>query len=72
MIIPIHDGIEGQNVSHHSLNYQSGTFETIAIDGLEEGEIYTFNAAAANMYGNSLRAMSISVLAGAISTTTPN
>ena len=65
VIIPIHDGIEGESVSHLSLNYQSGTYETIIIDGLEEGESYMFNATAANMYGSSLTAMLISVLAGA-------
>ena len=70
-ITPIHDGNEVKSVSHLSLNYQSGTFETIVIDGLEEGERYMFNATAVNVYGSSLTATSISILAGASATPTP-
>ena len=70
MITPIiNGGIEGESISHLSLNYQSGTFESIIIDGLEEGELYVFNATAVNMYGSSLTVTSIiSTLAGAAST----
>ena len=72
VITPTQDGIEGESISHLSVNYQSGTFETIVIDGLEEGESYMFNATAANMYGSSLTSTSISILAGAVSTLTLN
>ena len=72
MITPINDGIEGESVFHLSVNYQSGSFETIVIDGLEEGESYVFNATAVNMYGSSLPTTSISVLAGVAPALTPN
>ena len=66
-VTPIHEGIKGDSVSHLSLNYQSGTFETIVINGLEEGENYTFNVTATNVYGSSQAAtsQSVSILAGA-------
>ena len=72
VITPIHDGIEGESVSHLSMNYQSGSIETVVIDGLEEGESYVFNATAVNMYGSSLPTTSTSVLAGVTLTLTPN
>ena len=72
VITPVNDGIEGESVFHLSMNYQSGSFETIVIDGLEEGESYVFNATAVNMYGSSLPTTSISVLAGVAPTLTPN
>ena len=72
MIIPISDGIEAESVSHFSMNYQSGSFETIIVEGLEEGESYVFNATAVNMYGSSLPTTSMSVLAGVAPTLTPN
>ena len=68
---PIYDEIEGKSIPHLSLNYQTGTFETLVIDGLEEGESYMFNATAVNIYGSSLTATSISVLVGASATPTP-
>ena len=71
VITPIHNEIEGESVPHLSLNYQSGTVETIIIDGLEEGESYMFNATAVNIYGSSLTAMSIPILAGASIKPTP-
>ena len=46
------------------MNYQSGTLDTIVIDGLEGGVSYMFNATAVNMYGSSLTATSMSVPAG--------
>ena len=70
VITPIHDGIEGESVYHLSINYQSSTFETIVVEGLEEGESYVFNATAVNMYGSSLPTISTSVLAGVVPTCT--
>lgn len=67
VVNPIH-GVEEESVSHLSLNYQSGTFETIVIGGLVEGKSYTFNARAINMYGSSQSATSESVIAGTIIT----
>ena len=64
VVTPIHEGIEGESVSHLTLNYQSGTFETILIDGLDEGESYAFNATATNVYGSSQATTSVSTLAG--------
>ena len=64
-VTPIHEGIKGDSVPHLSLNYQSGTFETIVIDRLEEGESYTFNATAANIFGRSQAVTSMSIFAGA-------
>ena len=72
VITPISDGIEGESVSHLSMNYQSGSFETIIVDRLEEGESYVFNATAVNMYGSSLPTTSTSVRAGVAPTLTPN
>ena len=66
VITPVHEGINGDNIPHLSLNYQSGTFETIIIDKLKEGESYTFNATATNVYGSSQAAISVSILAGDI------
>ena len=72
VITPINDGIEGESVSHLSMSYQNGSFETIIIDGLEEGESYVFNATAVNMHGSSLPTTSMSVLAGVAPTLIPN
>ena len=72
VITPVNDGIEGESVFHLSMDYQSGTFQTIIVDGLEEGESYVFNATAVNMYGSSLPTTSISVLAGVAPTLTCN
>ena len=72
VITPVNDGIEGESVFHLSMNYQSGSFETIVIDGLEEGESYVFNATAVNMHGSSLPTTSMSVLAGVAPTLIPN
>ena len=64
VVIPIHEGDEGESVSHLSLNYQSGTFETIVVSGLVEGKSYILNAKAVNVYGSSQSASSVSVIAG--------
>ena len=65
VITPVHERTKGDSVPHLFLSYQSGTFETIVIDGLEEGASYTFNATATNIYGSSQAATSVSILAGA-------
>lgn len=64
MVTAVHKGAGGANISHLSMNYQSGTFETVIISGLEEGESYTLNATAVNVYGRSQVATSASITAG--------
>ena len=70
VITPIYKGIEGESVSHLSLNYQSDTFESVLINGLKEGEIYVFIATAVNIYGSSQAVTSKSVFEGAVSAST--
>ena len=60
VVTPVHEGIGGESVSHLSMNYQSDTFERVVIAGLEEGESYTLNVTAVNIYGSSQVATSIS------------
>ena len=69
VVIPIQDGIRGESVSHLSLNYQSGTSETIVISGLMAGESFAFSATAVNVYGSSQAATSTPVTAAAASST---
>ena len=64
MVTAVHEGAGGASISHLSMNYQSGTFETVIISGLEEGESYTLNATAVNVYGCSQVATSVSITAG--------
>ena len=64
VVIPVHEGIRGESVSHLSMNYQSDTLESVVISGLAEGESYTLNATATNVYGSSQVATSISITAG--------
>ena len=53
VITPYTDDIEGETVPHLVPNYQSGTFATIVMTGLEQGERYRFNATATNIFGAS-------------------
>ena len=64
VITPHTDTTEGNTVPHFIPNYQSGTFETIIVGGLEQGEEYRFNATAANMFGASQVATSNFITAG--------
>ena len=64
VVTPVHEGIERESVSHLSMNYQSGSFERVVISGLMEGESYTFNVTAVNVYGSSQVATSMSITAG--------
>ena len=64
VVTPVHEGIEGESVSHLSMNYQSGSLERVVISGLMEGESYTFNVTAVNVYGSSQVATSMSITAG--------
>ena len=64
MVTPVREGIGGESVSHLSMNYQSGSFERVVISGLEEGESYTLNVTAVNIYGSSQVATSMSIAAG--------
>ena len=64
VITPYTDSIEGETVPYLIPNYQSGTFATIIVSGLEQGERYGFNATAANMFGASEVATSNFVTAG--------
>ena len=64
MVTPVHEGIEGESVSHLSMNYQSGSFEGVVVSGLMEGESYTLNVTAVNVYGSSQVATSKSIAAG--------
>lgn len=66
MVTPVHEGIGGESVSHLSMNYQSETFETVVVGGLVEGESYTLNATAVNVYGSSQVATSLSITAGMV------
>ena len=67
VITPVLDGVEGDSIPYLFLNYQSGTFETIVVSGLEEGERYTFNATATNTFGTSEPvSISASVFAGTV------
>ena len=69
-VFPILDGTEGDSIPYLFPNYQSGTFETIVVSGLEEGESYMFNATAINMFGNSEAITSDFVLSGIYNTNT--
>ena len=64
MVTPVREGIGGESVSHLSMNYQSGSFERVVVSGLEEGESYTLNVIAVNIYGSSQVATSKSIAAG--------
>ena len=64
MVTPVREGIGGESVSHLSMNYQSGSFERVVVSGLEEGESYTLNVTAVNIYGSSQVATSKSITAG--------
>ena len=58
------DATERETVLHLIPNYQSDTFETIIVSGLERGERYRFNAIAANMFGDSEVVTSTVITAG--------
>ena len=58
------DDAEGETIPHLIPNYQSGTFATIIVDRLEQGERYRFNATATNTFGASGVATSNFVVAG--------
>ena len=64
VVTPVHEGIEGESISHLSMNYQSGSIERVVVSGLEEGESYTLNVTAVNVYGSSQVATSMSITAG--------
>ena len=64
VITPYTDSSEGETVPHLIPNYQSGTFATIIVGGLEQDARYRFNATAANMLGASGVATSNFVTAG--------
>jgi hypothetical protein len=66
VVTPVHDGLGGESISHLSMNYQSGTLETVVVSGLEEGESYMLNVTAVNVYGSSQVATSMSITAGII------
>ena len=64
VITPYTDTTEGETVPHLIPNYQSGTFESMIVSGLEQGERYRFNATAVNMFGASQVVTSNFITAG--------
>ena len=65
LITPILNGVEGESVAHVVPDYQSDTFETLTIGGLEGGRSYVFNVTATNRFGISQAATSKPVVTGA-------
>ena len=64
IIAPIADGVKGHEIEYPFPGYQSGHFETVIIERLEQGESYIFSAIATNAFGNSEPAYSASIFAG--------
>ena len=53
IITPIVNGVRGDDRIFPIPNYQNGHFETVVLDGLEEGGSYIFSAEAMNIFGRS-------------------
>ena len=64
ILIPILDGVPGNELRFPRPDYQSGTFETILVSNLSPGESYTFIATVVNFFGISSPANSAPVNAG--------
>ena len=64
VLIPILDGVLGNELRFPRPNYQSGTLETITISNLSPGQSYKFIATAVNFFGISSPANSVAVRAG--------
>ena len=64
VLVPILDGVSGNELRFPRPNYQSGTLETITISNLSPGQNYTFIATAVNFFGISSPANSAAVHAG--------
>ena len=64
IIVPVHDDVIGRKQKESFPSYQSNTFVSITVGGLEQGESYTFSATATNFFGNSTPANSGLVFAG--------
>ena len=64
IITPVLDGEVLDPIPFDSFEYQSGTFESITVSGLEPGRTYSFSATAMNTFGTSSSTNSPSVPAG--------
>ena len=64
VVTPYTDSTEGETIPHLIPNYQSGTFVTIIVRNLEQGESYRFNATATNTFGVSEVSTSNFITAG--------
>ena len=60
------DGDQLNSISYPFPRYESGTLESIAISGLEQGKSYTFSATAVNRFGSSTPTNSPPVKAGTV------
>ena len=61
IITPIAAGIAGEEVHFPFPDYQSGQFETILVQGLQQGKNYIFSGVAASIFGRSEPAYSTSI-----------
>ena len=61
-IAPMVDGIKGSETVFPIPDYQSGHYETVTMEGLEQGRSYVFFAVAANIYGRSEPSYSSSII----------
>ena len=62
IITPIAGGINEEERDFPFPDYQSGQFETILVQGLQQGKNYIFSGVAANVFGRSEPAYSPSIL----------
>ena len=63
-VTPVLDGAERESRKYFFPGYQNGTFVTILVEGLKQGQSYQFSVAVANSFGASLPTLSVVISAG--------
>lgn len=61
IVAPVIGGVKGSEIAFPFPDYQSGQFETVIIENLEQGKSYIFYAVAANIFARSEPAYSPSI-----------
>ena len=62
IVTPITNGVKERELEFPFPNYQSGQFETVLVQGLQQGRNYIFSGVAVNVFGRSDSAYSASIL----------
>ena len=68
LITPIADGVEEMEIEFSFPDYQSGQYEVVLVESLQQGRSYIFSGVAVNIFGRSELAYSTTIVLEGLNT----